>query len=186
MVSAIVTWSLVAGFVVGTAVVLAVQARRIRMQRVVFDGGVLSTSDPITGKLNGLAVGSIGTVVYLPEQLSYHGQGTNGIWTWGGIVVLDTTGRLARHIVHIPGSDLALSSIYEAIPAPRHVRIEPNGTPPYSRSEFVRQFPRSLGVLQLRGATWMSIAIVTVLFLGLAIAVAMGIFIAAALMMRGS
>lgn len=49
MLSIIVTSIVVLGFAAVVVIVLAVQAHRIRMQRVVLDQGVLSVSDPVTG-----------------------------------------------------------------------------------------------------------------------------------------
>ncbi|MHA7985463.1 hypothetical protein ACX9R5_06610 [Rathayibacter sp. CAU 1779] len=181
MLSSIITLILVVAFVAAVIIVFVVQSRRIRTQRVVLADGTLSTADPVTGQLKGLPLDSIGTVVYLPERHTRLGEGANGIWTWGGILILDTNGKVVRHIVHIPGSELPLSTIYEQIPAPQHVEFEAAGTMPYRRSAFLRRFPHSLGGFQLRGAMWTSSVVVITLLIGVPIIVVIGALIGAIL-----
>lgn len=84
-------------------------------------------------------------------------------------------------VVHIPGPDLPMASIADQIPAPQHVRFEGDRGGRYWRSDFVTQSPHALGAFELRGATWVSIAIVLVLLVGLPIATGIGALLGAIL-----
>lgn len=177
MLSSVITWVLVIAFTAVAVGVLVAQSRRTRMQRVVLEDGVLSTSEGVSGRLNGLPVDRIGTVVLLPERNARVGEGSQGIWTWGGILILDTDGRVVRRIVHVPGSTLPIAQIAEQIPAPRHVELESHDDRPYRRSDLLTQFPHALRPLEMRGALWISLAVVLVVFVGLPLVIGIGAFI---------
>jgi hypothetical protein len=174
----LIIWGLILALVALFVGVAVVQARRIRTQRVVLDDGVLSTSDGVSGRLNGLPVERIGTVVHLPARDRVRaGEGSQGIWTWGGILILDTEGRLVRRVTHIPGSTLPLAQIAEQIPAPRHVQLDARAGEPYRRRDFVNEFPHALRRFELRGALWNGCALVAAAFVGVPVLFLIGFFI---------
>jgi hypothetical protein len=129
-------------------------ARRAAKQRVRLHDGELTIVDSASGRATSIPVDRIDGVVIV------HGYGIGlgflvssnptvsyGIWTWGGLLILDATGRVVRHVTSIPGADLPLSEIAARIPATvrREVR---------SRHGMRAAFPGSLGFFQLRGPGW--------------------------------
>jgi hypothetical protein len=128
--------------------VLAVQLRRTATQRIVLRGGMLEISDGVSGVLKGMPVDDIGAVVTVAKSPYAGTTGSSGIWTWGGLILLDRAGKVVRHLTGIPGAPLPLDEIAASIPAPVHQHFARG-----SRREFLRQFPRSLRFGQFWGAT---------------------------------
>jgi hypothetical protein len=151
---------------------------RAKNQRVVLSNGVLSIADPLTGALKGFPVADIGTAVYLPERTPPMREASNGIWTWGGIILLDRAGHLVRHITAVAGTDFPLRSIWEQIPAPVHRELDSSQQRPYFRSDFKKAFPHALRFGQLWGAlNWMWF-ILFLVFIALPVVAFIAVFIA--------
>jgi hypothetical protein len=168
-------------------VFFVVQQRRARRQHVVVDGGELRLHDSALSGSPAIPTGDIGTVVALPQRnmIDFNGltgqfAPPQGIWTWGGVIVLDTAGRVVRHLTHVPGGPADPELLAEQIPAPVHVTLDRSDTRPYSRRAFLRRFPGSLGLLQLRGTAWWAITITVSVIIAILLLIAAGILIAAA------
>jgi hypothetical protein len=137
------------------AAALVMQALRAGRQRVTLHEGVLSIDDAVWGAARRMPVERIGAVIQVEGDRSWTiWRGNRGIWTWGGIIVLDTAGRLAAHVIAIPGTDLPIPVIASRIPAPVHREVG-------SRVELLIDFPRAVGFSGLRGSMWWALALVT-------------------------
>jgi hypothetical protein len=158
--STAVTIGIVAFFVVVIVVVLIITFRRISTQRVSLHDGELLTVRPVTGIEETLPTSDIGTVIYIPENYS-SGQSGVGVFDNGGIIILNTAGRIIRVIRHYTGSKMALSPIYDKIPAP--AKFDYTGK---TRRDLLRQFPHAAGFWQLRGSGFV-VATILLTILGL-------------------
>jgi len=162
MIVAIVFSIVMAAVIVAPVAYLIVQAMRSSRQRIVLHDGELSIDDSPLGAAKVIAVDRIGAVV-LVRGTGVHlvwRSTPRGIWTWGGLLVLDTTGRVVGRLTSIPGVDLPVATIAPQIPAPVHRTVG-------SRRELLTAFPHALGFLQLRGATWWTLVIVGLVCVGL-------------------
>lgn len=162
---AVAVGAIVLFFVVVIGGTLVVQSRRIRVQRVAVQDGFLLTVNGIRRAPKRLPVDQIGTVVYLHEHDNRALNGGGGIWTWGGLIILDTHGRVVRHLTHRPGSALPLGSISRQIPAGSHREFDT-----ISRGRFRREFPNSLRFMQLATTVGWAVATLAVVFIGLPVA----------------
>jgi hypothetical protein len=148
VVAAIVLGAVLVVLVVGIPVAsVIVHHRRVRVQRVVLSDGVLGIANGVTGRLKTIPVDEIGAVVYLPPRRTRVAEPPAGVWTWGGLLVLDTAGRVVLHAISFPDGRVSLGEWFERIPAPVHRQL---GS--YSRHAFLQEFPHALRFAQLWGA----------------------------------
>ncbi|GAB3800029.1 hypothetical protein GCM10028798_13930 [Humibacter antri] len=173
------TFALVIGLPLGG---IAASSRRARRQSVVVKKGTVWVTDAAYGGERSIPAEQIGTVVYLPAlepqatiapltsvplavsnsaqgedyraaQARALGNGAN-MFATGGLVILNTKGRMVGHVAYEVGSNAPLSTVWKQIPAQNYVQAPLNGAGSgYSRAAFKRAFPRALRFGQLWGAT---------------------------------
>ncbi|MGN6128676.1 MAG: hypothetical protein ACTHON_19135 [Humibacter sp.] len=174
---------------------IAAGARRARRQAVVIQNGTVTVTDAAYGGTKTIPHERIGTVVYLPEieptatvapltsiplaasdssqgedyrltQARAVGNGAN-MFATGGLIILDTRGRMVGHVAYEVGSHAPLATVWKQIPAQNHVQapMKKSGTG-YSRAAFKRAFPRALRFGQLWGASRWTWTILGLVFIG--------------------
>jgi hypothetical protein len=153
-------------------VYVLVQARKARSQRSGLGRFGVVAPGAVAHLLAGFPVADIGTSVYLPPHRLHRREPSRGIWTWGGIVVLDRAGRAVRHVVAVPGSSVPLDLVHRQLPAPVHRECAIT-----SRAAFRREFPGSLRPGQLRGATFWSLAALAAVVVLAVLAIVISLFV---------
>lgn len=204
-----ITIVVVFGIVIGLPLwgVIA-SSRRARRQSVVIEDGVVSVTDAALGGRKAIPAERIGTVVYLapmehgvavapvtslalatsntPQGEDYHktqgralGSGTD-MFRHGGLIILDTDGRMVGHVAYEVGSRAPLATVWKQIPAQNYVQAPLNkaGTA-YSRSAFKRAYPKALRVGNLwSGPRWFW-TIVGFVLVGIPLAAFLTVFVMA-------
>ena len=167
-------------------------SRRSRRQSVSIENGNVYIVDSAFGGRKVVAAESIGTVVYLPEreadtvvapitsvplatssedyrkaQARSFGNGAN-MFEYGGLILLDTRGRMVGHVAYEVGSHAPLATVWKQIPAQNHVQapLKKSGTG-YSRKAFKQAFPRALRFGQMWGSTRWTWTIVGFVVIGI-------------------
>ena len=181
---------------------IAASSRRSRRQSLSIENGTVSIIDSAFGGAKTVPIQRIGTVVYLPEReadstvapvlsaaiaarnedyriTNARGRGSGAeMFTHGGLILLDTRGRMLGHVAYEVGSHAPLGTVWRQIPAQNYVQAPLNakGTA-YSRSAFKRAYPRALRLGQLwSSARWLWTVLVLV-FVGIPVAAFIAVFI---------
>ncbi|QDZ15018.1 hypothetical protein [Humibacter ginsenosidimutans] len=187
---------------------IVASSRRARRQSVVIENGVVSVTDAAFGGARAIPVDRIGTVVYLPPreqgivvapvtslplamsdtpqgedyrrtQARALGNGAN-MFTNGGIIILDTRGRMIGHIAYEVGSHAPLWTVWKQIPAQSRVEAPLNRTGTgYSRAAFKRAFPKALRFGELWGGGRWLWTIIGFVFIGIPVAAFIVVFVMA-------
>ena len=131
-----------------------------RRQHVTVEDGVVTVRSGFTQRAIPLA--ELGTAVSLKSvyDTSWSSLGppaSFGIWTWGGLIVLNRAGKVVAHLVDFPGRNSNVT--LDEIPAPVHAYF--NGPPRAARRRkaFLREYPRSLRPFQLWGDVRWAVAL---------------------------
>lgn len=185
-----------------------VSSRRARRQSLSIENGALHVVDSAFGGPRSLPFDRLGTAVYLPPieastaiapitsvplaasdtaagqdyrntQARATGNGAS-MFRYGGLIILDTKGRMAAHVEYEVGSNAPLGTVWQQIPAPNHVQV-PTSTKggAYSRREFKKAYPRALRFGQFWGAARWTWTILGCVFIGLPVLGFIALFVAA-------
>jgi hypothetical protein len=140
---------------------LRAQRRRLGRQSVTVRNGMLVIDDGSGRAPRGFPLDRIGTVVALPKRQRAPWEALEGLWSYGGLLILDRSGHVVRHLISEPGSTLYPEQVIDTIPAPEHRVLDDR-----HRGAFKRTYPGALRVGQLWGPSrWAALITVAVIVL---------------------
>jgi hypothetical protein len=149
-------------FVILPVVFLRAQRRKTSRESVTVRGGDVVIDAGRGGAPRRIPLDRIGTVLVLPKRDRNPWDAFEGIWTYGGLLILDRAGHVVGHIVSGPGSTLPLEEIADTIPAAEHGVL-----PDRHRGAFKRSHPGALRFGQLWGLSrWAALVTAAVIVLG--------------------
>jgi hypothetical protein len=145
-------------FVVVIVGVLLVTYLRNHRQRVDYADGRLVSTDGV-GPARGIPLDRIGTILYIPENDAGLGQYKMGVFDYGGLIILDKSGRLIKVIRHYAGSKFALEPLFDSLKAPTKVQFAGR-----SRKDLLAAYPKSIGFFRFRGQLFWAGVVVVIVF----------------------